>query len=272
MLLAQITDLHIRPEGQLVYRRVDTAGHLTRAVAHLNAVSPRPDVVLITGDLVDAGKPQAYAYLRELLKPLAIPYFIIPGNHDNSQFLRQAFADHHYLRQNRAFLHYVVDDFPLRLIGLDSTVPGEDGGRLCHSRLTWLAAALAAAPSRATLLFVHHPPFDTGLRFMDGYKCEGGAELGRLLQRHPQVVGLLCGHLHRTIQRQWCGIPAVIAPSPAYAFQLELAGRGDLTALLEPPACLLHSWEADEGLVSHVSFVGAFSEVFHHDPGHDGAA
>jgi Icc protein len=81
MLLAQITDLHIRPEGQLVYRRIDTASYLNRAVAHLNDLSPRPDVVLITGDLVDSGKPQAYSHLRELLKPLIIPYFVIPGNH-----------------------------------------------------------------------------------------------------------------------------------------------------------------------------------------------
>jgi 3',5'-cyclic-AMP phosphodiesterase len=266
MLLAQITDLHIRPEGQLVYRRIDTASYLNRAVAHLNDLSPRPDVVLITGDLVDSGKPQAYSHLRELLKPLIIPYFVIPGNHDNSLLLREAFADHHYLHQNYTFIHYIVDEFPLRLIGLDSTISGEDRGRLCRSRLAWLAAALNAAPSRATLLFVHHPPFDTGISFMDDFKCEGGAELGSLLRRHPQVVGLLCGHLHRSIQRQWYGIPATIAPSPAHAFQLELAGRGDLTAVLEPPACMLHSWEADEGLVSHLSFIGAFQEIYHHDP------
>ena len=97
MLIAQISDTHIRPKGVLAMGRVDTAGHLARAVAHIMALRPAPDVVLVTGDLVDAGMAEEYAHLRELLAPLPMPVHLIPGNHDLRDPLRAAFTDHGYL-------------------------------------------------------------------------------------------------------------------------------------------------------------------------------
>src|SRR5512145_1949200 len=119
MLIAQISDTHIRPMGVLAMGRVDTAGYLARAVAHINALRPAPDVVLVTGDLVDAGMAEEYAHLRALLAPLAMPFHLIPGNHDRRDALREAFADHRYLPRE-GFLQYVVDSGPLRLIALDT--------------------------------------------------------------------------------------------------------------------------------------------------------
>jgi len=266
VLIAQVTDMHIRPEGQLVYRQVDTAAHLARCVDHLNGLDPAPDLVLFTGDLVDSPKPAAYAHLRRLLAGLRLPFYVIPGNHDGRQALREAFDDHDYLRQDPRFLHYAIEQLPLRLIGLDSTIPGENEGDLCAERLAWLQRTLTAAPQRPTLLFLHHPPIVTGIAYMDAYRCQNAEGLAAIIERHPQVVGLLCGHVHRSIQTAWCGRPLAIAPSPAHAFALELAGRGDLTAALEPPACLLHRWHDPGGLVTHLSHVGAFAEVYRHAP------
>ena len=92
MLLAQITDLHVMPKGQLAYGRVDTAGMLRKAVAQLNRLDPRPDAVVITGDLADKGEPVAYQHLREILAALRLRYFVIPGNHDRMAEFRSAFA------------------------------------------------------------------------------------------------------------------------------------------------------------------------------------
>src|SRR5213593_2929731 len=97
MLIAQMSDTHIKPKGEMAMDRVDTARHLARAVAHINALRPAPDLVLITGDLVDAGKPEEYAHLRAILAPLPMPVYLIPGNHDARNALRGAFADHRYL-------------------------------------------------------------------------------------------------------------------------------------------------------------------------------
>src|SRR5574338_1404217 len=97
MLIAQISDLHIKPKGELAMERVDTAGHLVHAVAHIQALRPAPDLILATGDLVDAGKPEEYAHLRSLLAPLPMPVYLIPGNHDARDSLRASFRDHRYL-------------------------------------------------------------------------------------------------------------------------------------------------------------------------------
>src|ERR1700759_5581626 len=99
MLLAQISDLHIKRPGSLAYRRVDTGAALARCIAALNALNPRPDAVVMTGDLVDQGDPEQYAHLQTLLAPLQIPYYLLVGNHDARSALREAFSDRPELRE-----------------------------------------------------------------------------------------------------------------------------------------------------------------------------
>src|SRR4249920_2791088 len=141
MLMAQISDMHLKPPGELLYKRVDTAGFLRRAVAHLNALDPAPDLVLATGDLVDGGKREEYALLREVLGPLKMPVYLIPGNHDAREAMREVFADHSYLPPS-GFLQYTIEDRPVRLIALDTLEPGKSWGELCEERLDWLEARL----------------------------------------------------------------------------------------------------------------------------------
>lgn len=258
MLIAQVTDTHIKREGRLAYRKVDTAANLARCVEHVNNLEPRPDVVLMTGDLVDMGTQEEYALLRRLIAPLAMPVYIIPGNHDVRETLREAFSDHHYLPADGEFLHYVVDDYPVRLIGLDTTIPGEPGGELCARRLAWLDECLGEAPQRPTVLFMHHPPFLTGIRHMDVQNCRGGDALGAIIRKHPQVLRLLCGHVHRAIQVDFHGTIASIGPSHSHATAFDLSEESPPAFMLEPPVCQLHLWRDGVGLVSHLSFIGRF--------------
>jgi 3',5'-cyclic AMP phosphodiesterase CpdA len=258
MLIAQITDTHIKANGRLAYGRVDTAEMLARCVEHLNGLSSGPDVALVTGDLVDKGRPEEYAVLRDLLAPLDMPLYVIPGNHDERRAFRDAFADHSYLPSDGRFVHYVIDEYPVRLIGLDTTIPGAEGGVMCAERLAWLDARLAEEPARPTVIFMHHPPFITGIRNMDVNNCKGGAELGALVERHPQVIRLLCGHVHRAIQVHWHGVTASIAPSPAHAVAYNLREDAPHDFRLEPPACEIHYWREDTGLISHLTFIGDY--------------
>ncbi len=262
MLIAQITDTHIKTAGRLAYRKVDSAAKLANCVAHLNALDPRPDIALLTGDLVDFGRPEEYALLREILAPLAMPLYAIPGNHDEREAMRAAFADQAYLPQGGDFLQYVVEGYPLRLIGLDTLVPGEPRGELCARRLAWLDAELARAPERPTILFMHHPPFLTGLANMDWQNCANGESLGAIVERHPQVQRLLCGHVHRPIHLTWHGICASIAPSPSHSCALDLNPDATHDFVLEPPTCELHYWIEGTGLVSHLSFIGDYGGRF----------
>jgi 3',5'-cyclic AMP phosphodiesterase CpdA len=92
MIVIQLSDPHIVAPGELLYGRVDTAEFLARSVAEINRLDPLPDVAVVTGDLVDHGDPAEYEHLRTLMAPLAMPVFVIPGNHDAREPLRAAFA------------------------------------------------------------------------------------------------------------------------------------------------------------------------------------
>lgn len=256
MLIAQITDTHISTPDSVNDRHFRTPEHLERAVAHLNRLDPRPDVVLATGDLVERGEPQEYARLRSILDRLTMPVYVVPGNHDSREHLARAFADRGYL-PTQGFLQYTVEEWPVRLIGLDTHVPGEPGGQLCAERLGWLDARLAEAPGRPTLVFMHHPPFVTGMQAMDAMGLEGGPALAEVIGRHPQVERVVCGHVHRAMTRRFAGTVASTSPATAHQLALVLSPARHLAVVMEPPACALHLWlGSDAGLVSHLSVIG----------------
>src|SRR5262245_36147212 len=257
MLIAQISDTHISTPDSRNDRDFRTAEHLARAVAHLNDLSPRPDVVIATGDLVERGQVEEYERLRDILAPLAMPLYLIPGNHDDRVNLVRTFDGHRYLPRDGGFLQYVVDDWPVRLVALDTLIPGESGGRLCEERLRWLDARLTDAPDCVTVVLMHHPPFATGIRKMDQMGLDGAGALAGVIRRHPQVERIVCGHLHRPIMRRFAGTVACTCPATAHQMALELGEIPRLSTVMEPPACLLHLWLGHElGLVSHVSLIG----------------
>src|SRR5262245_6806726 len=258
MIVAQISDLHIRPPGQLAYGRVDTETHLVRCVEHLARMTPRPDLVLATGDLVDVGLPEEYRHLHALLGPLSMPVYLIPGNHDRREPMLAEFPDHAYLPRQGAFLQYVIEDHPLRLIGLDTLVVGRAGGRLCEERLAWLTARLEEARTRPTMIFMHHVPFHTGIEPMDRLGLDDAEAMGKIIERHPQVERIVCGHLHRPISMRWRGTLVMTAPSTAHQVVLDLSENAPLAFSMEPPALLLHVWSEQGGLVTHTSYIGEF--------------
>jgi 3',5'-cyclic-AMP phosphodiesterase len=260
MLIAQITDTHITRPGELAYGAVDTAGCLECAVAALGALAPPPDLVVVTGDLVDRGEAEEYALLRELIAPLRVPVFVIPGNHDARETLRAAFGGDGYLPPD-GFLHYAVEDWPLRLVALDTLVPGEVGGTLCEERLLWLDRTLGAAPERPTVVMMHHPPFATGIDPMDRMGYRETAAFAAIVARNPQIERILCGHLHRAIDRRFAGTVAGTAPSTAHQVALELDAAAPLAFVFEPPGYQLHLWREGAGLVTHTAVIGDWQRL-----------
>jgi 3',5'-cyclic AMP phosphodiesterase CpdA len=258
MLLAQISDVHVAAKGRLLLGRIDTPAFLARAVAHLNALDPAPDFVIVTGDLVDRGSVDEYENLRDLLAGLRLPFALLPGNHDDRANLRQVFAGHAYLPRAGEFIQYVIDHLPLRLIALDTLIPGEASGALCPARLDWLSERLEEQRQRPTVIAMHHPPFLTGLAAMDAINCANSEALGAIVAAHPQIERIICGHVHRPTALRWHGTVVTIAPSTAHQVALDLKPGSPVSWIMEPPACHLHAWLPGAGLVTHLSYIGDY--------------
>jgi Icc protein len=260
MLIAQITDTHLKLPGKLAYKRVDTAQMLRDCVAELLKLDPQPDLVVHTGDLTDFGLPDEYANLKAILAPLQAPLLAIPGNHDEREAMRQAFAPDGYLPAH-GFLQYAVERGPLRFVGLDTVVPGQGSGELCSERLHWLDATLRQKPDIPTVVMMHHPPFLTGIAHMDRLGLVGRDGFASVMQRHSQVETILCGHVHRPTFARVGGRPAMICPSPAHQVALDLRPEGPSAFRLEPPGYMLHRWQEHQ-LVSHVAVLGDWPGPF----------
>lgn len=252
MILVQLTDSHLKAGGRPAYGRVDTAAALRRAVATVNAFGA--DAVIFSGDLTDRGDAAEFEALADILADLRAPVFAVPGNHDRRDTLRAAFLASGFHDARTPFCAGVAEGFPLRLIGLDSSVPGAPHGEIGAAQLAWLEARLAERPDAPTLAFVHHPPMRTGIRHMDVQNLHDGDALLALLARHPQVLHLACGHVHRAIAATLGGVAVSIAPAPAHAVDLDLDPAAPPAFRLEPPMLRLFRF-ADGVLLSHLACV-----------------
>jgi len=250
MLITQITDTHITKYKKLAQDRVDTYPRLEATVHSLNGLSMKPDVVLITGDLADDRHTDSYKRLLVCLEPLTMPYYIIPGNHDDRGLLRYFFPNHPGM-SDYPFIQYAVDDYPVRLIGINTVVEGSDFVLLGEKKLLWLDNFLNENTEKPTLIFMHHPLFKTGIDEIDFYALEGVGDFWRIVKKHSQIKHILCGHLHRSIQTHFAGVPVAIVPSTAYSQVLGLGDNCDKGFVVGGPKYKLHLWMG-EAIVSHV--------------------
>ncbi|MBT4643715.1 MAG: phosphodiesterase [Deltaproteobacteria bacterium] len=264
MLIAQFSDIHLKPNGMLAYDVADTLTALKRTIDHINSLYPQPDVIIGTGDLADEGAPEAYELLSCLLAQLKSPLYLLPGNHDHKIRLQNAFPDHRYLRQTVTengyfYICYAIDTYPIRLVGIDTATPGRHGGDLGPERLHWLENILSQKPHQPTVIFMHHPPFATAIGHMDKSGFEGRKGFEHLIQNHPQVERILCGHLHRPIFRCFGGTIASVCPGIGMQLKLDLRPEAPSGFVMEPPAIMLHMsnslWDEDPVLLTHISLI-----------------
>lgn len=244
MRLIQLSDPHLTADGQPLYDVVDTESALLAALERVRSLSPAADLVVLTGDLADAGNAAAYQRLRAGLDTLPMPYTLLPGNHDDRMELRRAFPDHAWAGEPLCCLRQDWPDGTFLL--LDTTVPGQPWGEIGDPQLAWLEAACPA--DRPVLLCLHHPPFAIGIPGMDELRCLNEDRLERWLAGKPQVEALLCGHVHRFVVTTFAGRPAMTAPSTAHQIALR---EGPLAYTLETGGLLWHDWRPGERLLTH---------------------
>jgi 3',5'-cyclic AMP phosphodiesterase CpdA len=161
----------------------------------------------------------------------------------------------------------VIDDYPLRIVALDTVIPGASSGALAPASLAWLDRVLQTQPDKPTVIVMHHPPFKTGIGHMDQIALAQPQALADVVCRHPQVERILCGHLHRAIQVRFGGTIASTCPGVAHQVALDLSPQAASQFVMEPPAFQLHLWDAEAGLISHTAYVGEFDGPY---PFYDG--
>jgi Icc protein len=230
----------------------DPVSALAAAVEAVQALRPRPDVVLVSGDLAEHAEDGEYAQVRELLAPIDAPIYVLPGNHDERAALRRHFdlpgADGEPVQ-------YAAELGPLRLVVLDTTCPGEDPGALDEERLSWLDAELQSAPDAPTVLAMHHPPLVTGIPALDaiGLPAEDRRALAAVVERHPQVRRLVAGHMHRAITAVLAGRAVLAVPSTYMQARLDFTSNL-LHTVPEPAGFAVHVL-LDGEIISHVQQV-----------------
>jgi len=262
MLICQLTDLHVRPSGA-AGQMAETNMLTERACRVAAAFTPLPDVVIITGDLTENGAEAEYANLSAILgRTLPIPVFVVPGNHDRREGIRAGLAHLPGVTADPHFVQYTVEDYPVRLVMLDTLVPGANHGALSAAQLEWLDQTLAAQPSKPTLVGMHHPPFITGIPHMDKIALLDQDAFRSVVSRHRQVERIVCGHHHRPVVGQCAHAIVTISPSVAHQVELTLdpADRGAFN--FEPPAFQLHLWRDKSGFVSHTVYTDSYRGPF----------
>ena len=223
---------------------------MPRFAAAVEAVRAHaPDAVLLSGDLAENAADEEYEQLRELLEPLGVPAYVLPGNHDDRRALHRHFGVPGGAGEP---VQYSVDLGPLRLVVLDATIPGEDAGALGAEQLEWLDAELAAAPDALTLIAMHHPPFVTGMRPLDdlGIPAADRRELGEVIERHRRVCRVVAGHFHRAMTGDLAGRPVMTVPSTYVQFRLNFAAQ-EIEFAAVPAGFAVHA-VVDGELISHV--------------------
>jgi 3',5'-cyclic-AMP phosphodiesterase len=257
-IIAQISDFHVGRTIAFPSGSVELYNQLLKTVSSLNRLDPQPDLVMVTGDLVNHRREQDYRQVKEALDRIRAPYRIAAGNHDRRKSLIEVFSDHPYLAEDGEFIHYTVEELPLRIIVLDTLEPGTHYGLLCDRRLQWLDERLAEQPKRPTMIVMHHPPFSTGMPYPDSLGLRGKEGLAEVLKKHHHIEAVTSGHTHRDACLRLCGTVAYTVPSCSFSYKLELHDVDDLDPLLEPAAYRLFRWDPTTGLVSHLAYVDRY--------------
>lgn len=262
-LIAHMTDLHLRPRGLACYRVSDTNMFAERAIRALKSLVPAADALVITGDLTDRSDPREYALARSLLSRLEMPVFLVPGNHDSSSDMRREMAGFPGLdTEIDGKICYAADIGDIRLIALDTHLPGSPAGELGRAQLDWLEEQLRK-DRRPTLVALHHPPALSGIRHMDAMGLTDAPALAEVVAPHSHVERFLCGHLHRPIIASFAGRIMTLAPSTGHQVVLDLTEDGPSMFNFEPPAFFLHHHSEETGVVSHMSYIEEFPGPYH---------
>ncbi|WP_306152185.1 phosphodiesterase [Roseovarius sp. MMSF_3281] len=240
--ILQISDLHIMPEGQLLNGTIDTAAALRQMLAGLTGLLPvigPVERLVISGDLTETGCKGAYDHLCHIMADAPLPWRAIPGNHDSREAMRTFAAQDDWMPDDGP-INWREDLEDVTILGLDTLVEGSAHGALTDATLDWLSATLRDLRHRPVLIFMHHPPVETGISGMDTIGLTPNPRFKALLRDHDGAVQIACGHVHRMITGQFAGRPVTIAPGTSHAVGLDLRMDAGITFIPGHSGAVMH--------------------------------
>lgn len=242
--LAHLSDPHLDGGGQAAQR----AAAVARVVRDLAV-----DAILVSGDIVDHGTTAEYAEAAAWLSTLPSPVLVLPGNHDHRAPFRAGLTDFLVGATSGEEINQVTRVGQVDVLLADSTIPGEDGGRLSSTTLEWLDLNLAVADTPALICF-HHPPLALHAPYVDSIRQTGEAALLDIMTRHPRVAAVLCGHAHTAAFSTFAGRPVVVAPGIVSTIRTAFE-PGVAATIDEPPGIALHVMNDEGSLITHIRSV-----------------
>ncbi|WBU65379.1 phosphodiesterase [Paracoccus aerodenitrificans] len=258
----QITDTHIVPKGEVVGGRSETAAALSRAVTTINerlSFLPEVECAILTGDLTEHGTAEEYAHFLEIMTRLDLPWLAIPGNHDQREAMRSAFADQGWMPADGP-IQWRRDFGSFSLIGLDTLLEGAHHGEMSDQGFAYLDQELSRIGDQPAVIATHHPWMHSGIRVMDADNLHNGDRLMQRLEAHPGPVRMISGHVHRALTAQIGKVTCQIAPSTCHSVHLDHRADGKSEMVLEPGAVTVYAWLETPAptLVSDILPVGEF--------------
>ena len=251
MIIAQISDTHIALDTPDADRRLSD---FERTITDINALDPAPDVIFHTGDVVHNGRADEYAEAVRILDKARAPVYVIPGNKDDRANLRAAFAPRGYLAPGADFVEYAVEDYPVRLIAVDTLNTGSNKGDFCPERARRLVEMIDAETTKPIAVFTHHPPFEVKIG-PDPFHFETPEMMARLreaLQHAGRVKAVFSGHVHRPTEGRVGPIPVLVVPCIATSLR-----KGPYPpSVADRPVYYLHRFDAAGGLTTEARVVG----------------
>jgi 3',5'-cyclic AMP phosphodiesterase CpdA len=247
MIIAQLTDLHHMQEGELLYGIIDTYSRFQEAVDAVNTIHPKPDLVIVTGDLVEQPTKASYESLIKHMERFDLPVYVIPGNHDDPDLMKECFSGTKYYPTQNEWGSYSLDLGEINLIALDSVNNGHELPMFEDAQCQWLHDELVKN-KKPTMIALHHPPIRTGIAFADLADPEWSKGLVETVSSHDHVKLIICGHIHTSLSSQIGNVPVFCWGSSAYEL-LSHPGVDVAPCFLdcaESPA--LHYWNGESFL------------------------
>lgn len=269
MLIAQITDLHIGFDGP--GDNDENTNRFKDVLRWVDSLTKRPDIIVLTGDLVESGEARDYKKLKAIASALNVPVYMGMGNHDRRAAFLSVFDEspHHH-----GFIQFATQHDDLRIIMIDTLEEGQHGGGFCEGRAQWLDKTLSEKPDMPTLIAMHHPPIETQIPWMTSDRdAPWVMRFKSVVSKHSQIIHIMSGHIHRPIYKRFSHTTVSVSPATAPQVKFETAEM-DLDVpdnrplLIESrPGLCLHHWDGAR-LTTHTVYAPEGKPIVRFDKNH----